>query len=122
MDLQSASVELNLARPLWEHARHGKKRMALSVAGIDVTYPELAALAQRVASWLISGPSRPHGYVAILASRSLEAYAGLLGASWAGDAYVPLDPHLPKERLEQLLRTIQPAALVADESGHKNLS
>lgn len=122
MDLQSASVELNLARPLWKHAHQGKRRIALSVAGIDVTYPELAALAQRVASWLTSGHSRSHGFVVVLASRSLEAYAGLLGASWAGDAYVPLDPHLPKERLEQLLRTIQPVALIADEAGQKSLS
>lgn len=122
MDLQHASMELNLAGPLFEHSRRCGSLIALSVAGIEISYAELAALAQRVASWLTSGSPRTSGYVVILASRSLEAYAGLLGAAWAGDAYVPLDPHLPIERLGQLLRTIQPVALVADEAGQKTLS
>jgi len=79
-------------------------------------------LAQRTARWLTAGPSRPRGFVGILASRSVEAYAGVLGACWAGDAYVPLNPQLPEDRLIQLLRIIKPVAVVVDESGRKALS
>jgi amino acid adenylation domain-containing protein len=115
-------MNFNLANPLFEHARQNSSRLALSVSGSHFSYGELAALAQRTARWLTAGPSRKPGFVGILASRSVEAYAGLLGACWAGDAYVPLNPQLPQERLAQLLRIIQPVALVVDEAGRKALS
>jgi D-alanine--poly(phosphoribitol) ligase subunit 1 len=115
-------MNFNLANPVFEHARRNGSRLAVSVAGSDLSYSELAALAQRIARWLTAGPSRPPGFVGILASRSVEAYAGVLGACWAGDAYVPLNPQLPAERLAQLLRIVQPVALVVDEAGRKALS
>ena len=115
-------MNFNLAYPVFEHARKNGSRLALSVSGNDLSYRELAALAQRTARWLTAGPSRKPGFVGILASRSAEAYVGVLGACWAGDAYVPLNPQLPQERLAQLLRIIQPVALVVDEAGRKALT
>ena len=115
-------MNFNLANPLFEHARKHSSSLALSVSGNDLSYGELAGLAQRTARWLTAGVSRRPGFVGILASRSVEAYAGVLGACWAGDAYVPLNPQLPAARLEQLLRIIQPVALVVDEAGRRALS
>ena len=115
-------MSFNLAHPVYEHGRNHGSRLAVSVGGNDLSYAELSALAQRTARWLTAGPSRPPGFVGVLASRSVEAYAGVLGACWAGDAYVPLNPQLPEQRLAQLLRIIQPVALVVDEAGRKALS
>lgn len=109
--------KFNLASPLFQHARQNGKLLALSVDGRSVSYGELAALAQRVARWLTGRPSRPPGFVCILASRSVEAYAGILGTCWAGDTYVPLNPKLPEARLAQLLSMIKPVALVVDDGG-----
>ena len=66
------------------------------------------AMAQRTAAWLNRDPDRPRGFVAILASRSVEAYVGVLGTGWAGDAYVPINPKLPEDRIATLLQIIQP--------------
>ena len=91
-------MNFNLANPLFEHARKQSSSLALSVSGNDLSYGELASLAQRTARWLTAGASRRPGFVAILASRSVEAYAGVLGTGWAGDAYVPINPQLPEDR------------------------
>jgi D-alanine--poly(phosphoribitol) ligase subunit 1 len=115
-------MDFNLAAPFFRHARESGSRLALSVAGVDLTYSELASLAGRVARWLAAGPARAPGFVGILASRSVEAYAGVLGTAWAGDAYVPINPKLPAERLAQLLRIIQPVALVVDQQGRDALT
>jgi len=115
-------MNFNLAHPVYEHGRNNGSRLAVSVGGDDLSYAELSALAQRTARWLTAGPSRSPGFVGVLASRSVEAYVGVLGACWAGDAYVPLNPQLPEQRLAQLLRIIQPVALVVDEAGRKALS
>src|SRR5438477_269452 len=77
------SPEFNLASPLYQHSRQNGNRLAISVDGREVSYGELASLAQRVARWLTGGPSRPPGFVCILASRSVVAYAGILGTCWA---------------------------------------
>lgn len=115
-------MNFNLAHPVYEYGRKNGKRLAVSVGGSNLSYAELAALAQRTARWLTSGPSRPPGFVGVLASRSVEAYVGVLGTCWAGDAYVPLNPQLPEQRLAQLLRIIQPVAVVVDDAGRKALS
>jgi amino acid adenylation domain-containing protein len=114
-------MNYNLAFPMYEHARANAGRLALSVAHRELSYGELSGLAGRVAAWLTARP-RQRGFVGVLASRSLEAYAGVLGACWAGDAYVPLNPKLPEERLAQLLSIIRPAAVIADEAGTAALS
>jgi amino acid adenylation domain-containing protein len=115
-------MNYNLAAPMFQHSLTNGLSLALSVADHDLSYSELAVLAQRTARWLTAGSSRPPGFVGILASRSVEAYVGVLGACWAGDAYVPLNPQLPEERLAQLLRIIQPVAVVVDEAGRKALT
>ena len=116
-------MNYNLATPLFERSRNAGRRLAVSVAGQEISYGELAALAQRVAGWIRTHPSpRSPGFVGVLASRSVEAYAGVLGACWSGNAYVPLNPELPEERLAQMLGIIQPLALIADAAGRQALS
>ena len=100
----------NLASPLFEHACRNASRLAVCVGDETVSYGELAALAQRVAQWLRAGPARPAGFVGVLGSRSIIAYAAVLGAGWAGDAYVPIYPKLPEERLIELLRMTKPGS------------
>src|SRR5580693_8034590 len=92
-------MNFNLSAPLVHHAQRDGSRLALSVGDQNLSYAELAALAQRTGQWLSQGPARPRGFVAILASRSVEAYVGVLGTGWAGDAYVPLNPKQKSTRL-----------------------
>src|SRR5437016_3751419 len=115
-------MSFNLASPLFEYSWRDGARPALWVAGTELSYGELASLAQRIARWLTTGPARPQGYVVILASRSVMAYAGVLGTCWSGDAYVPLNPQLPEEQLVRLLRTLQPVAVIVDDLGLRALS
>ena len=115
-------MNFNFSEPMFRHAQSDGTRLALSVGDQNVSYSELAVLAQRMAAWLNRNPARPRGFVAILASRSMEAYVGVLGTGWGGDAYVPINPKLPEDRIATLLEIIQPVALVTDESGRKALT
>ena len=69
----------NLSEPMFRHAQSDASTLALSVGDRNLSYSELAVLAQRTAAWLTRSPARPRGFVAILASRSVEAYVGVLG-------------------------------------------
>ncbi len=110
------TVNYNLALPFREQAALHPSQLALSVDGIDYTYGELSALVGRTAQWLSNGSQPGPRRVGLLASRSLEAYAGALAACWAGAAYVPLSPKLPAERLRRVLELTQLDAIIVDQS------
>src|SRR3984957_3683929 len=115
-------MNYNFSEPMFRHAVSDGPRLALSVGDQNVSYSDLAILAQRTSTWLNRDPARPRGFVAILASRSVETYVGVLGTGWSGDAYVPINPKLPEDRIATLLEIIQPVALITDEGGRKALT
>ena len=89
------ALNLNLATPFHREALAHPERLALHVQGQDYSYGACAGWASRVA-----GALGPRKRVGILASRSLGAYLGVLGAAWCGAAYIPLNPKWPEERLD----------------------
>jgi amino acid adenylation domain-containing protein len=105
----------NLAIPLYRHSLERPEALALSVAGSDLSYGELAALARRIAGHL--QPLARTRRVGILASRSLAACAGILGTAWSGATYVPLSLKLPETRLVALLEALDLDALIIDGRG-----
>ena len=50
--------------------------------------------------------------VVVLAERSVQMVAALLGVLYSGNFYVPLDSQMPPQRVEALLSQLQPAALI----------
>ncbi|MDE2229156.1 MAG: amino acid adenylation domain-containing protein [Alphaproteobacteria bacterium] len=112
----------NLALALYRNALVNPRRLAISAGGSELSYFELAALAQRIAAWLPRGADGRVGRVGILASRSLEACAGVLGTCWAGGTYVPISLKLPEERVRDVLERAGLVALIVDDGGTRLLS
>ena len=77
----------------------------LAVAGdsLAVTYDELDARANRMARFLRSRGVLPGDRIALLFDDPLPAYVGMLAASKANAAYVPLDPAFPPDRLAYMV-------------------
>jgi amino acid adenylation domain-containing protein len=73
--------------------------IALRGDGIEVSYEELNAMANRIARLLTGLCSVERGdIVALKIDRSVEMIASILGIVKAGAAYLPLDPGYPAER------------------------
>ena len=115
-------MDFNIALPFYENAMRNPERLALCVDQRDLSYGELAGLSERIAAWLDERLASNAKRVGILASRSWVAYAGLLGACWAGSAYVPLNPDWPEQRLLRILEATELDALVVDDRGLQLLS
>lgn len=95
-------------------ARHAA-RPALWVDNTFVSYGELLALASSIAQGLINaGPDDGEARCAVLGNRGLIDFAGILGASLAGYTYVPLNVRHPPQRLAQIMRDADAAALIVD--------
>ncbi len=95
-----------------EQVKRSPDAIALKFLEQALRYSELNAKANQLAHYLISQGISSDDLVGICLERSLEMVIGLLGILKAGAAYVPLDPHLPKERLAFMLNDIKPAMVL----------
>jgi amino acid adenylation domain-containing protein len=115
-------VNFNLALPLYRNGREHPQRLALSAEGVDLTYSDLAVLARNIGGALRSAGVKRGARVGILASRSVVACAGTLGACWSGATYVPISLKVPEDRLLEILALADFDALIADARGARLLS
>ncbi|MGD1106462.1 MAG: amino acid adenylation domain-containing protein [Terracidiphilus sp.] len=112
----------NLALPFYESSVRSPQALALFVADSRFSYGELASLARRISGWLDLKTGERSGKVGILASRTLEAYAGVLGTLWSGAAYVPIKPDTPEDRVIRILQQTKLDSLIVDQAGLNMLS
>jgi amino acid adenylation domain-containing protein len=90
--------------------------IALRIDGTEWTYLQLHATALRIAGAIVSCSS---GYcpdaVGVLANRSIESYAGILGTCYSGATVVPLSPAFPAHRTIAMLRQAGVSVIIADK-------
>ncbi|MFL6290862.1 MAG: amino acid adenylation domain-containing protein, partial [Thermoanaerobaculia bacterium] len=96
---RDATVHGLFAEQAWQRP----EAVAVVGDGETLTYGELDLRAGRVAARLLEAGVRPDDAVGLLAERSCDLIAALLGILKAGGAYVPLDPDYPQPRLEAML-------------------
>lgn len=73
---------LNIALDFAATARRHADHLAIKAGDVECSYGALADTASRLGARFAAG--RRSGRVGILATRSVGAYAGILGAAWAG--------------------------------------
>ncbi len=83
-----------------ESFRKNSENNALYVDNKHYTYQKLYNMSGHIAGMISSGNK---GFVGVMAHRSAWAFAGVLGALRSGNAYVPLNPKFPAERLAKII-------------------
>jgi amino acid adenylation domain-containing protein len=87
-------------------------RPALELGELVLSYEQLWNYAGKITACLQDTLEPSEEVVAVLASRSLAAYGGILGVLGAGRGYVPLNPKFPMERTLVMLRASGARTLV----------
>ncbi|MGH2726456.1 MAG: AMP-binding protein, partial [Actinomycetota bacterium] len=80
-------------------ARRHPDRVAVEDADRTITYADLAAASNRLATMLIELGVRRGDRVGFYLDKSLESVIGIYGIMATGAAYVPFDPRAPIQRL-----------------------
>jgi amino acid adenylation domain-containing protein len=111
------------ARPMPQvfeaHAAAHPDALALTCAsaqgeGVELTYGELNARANRLARHLRAQGVGPEIRVALCVQRSHFGIEAVLAVMKAGGAYVPVDPSYPQERIAEMLADARPALVLTD--------
>ena len=109
-----------LVHPLFEdQATRFPDRVALSMGDQRWTYRQLASRANDVAAALARRGVGVGDLVGVFLPRSFDLIAAFLGILKAGAAYVPLDAHYPRERLDFMLADTG-VKVVLGVSGQRN--
>ncbi len=82
----------------------------------DCTFAELRDLSRRVASKLRSHGLEPDRGVAIVAEKSLETLAAMLGTLYAGSFYAPIDPDSPCSRIKAICAALGKPLVVSGDN------
>jgi len=91
--------------------------VALEVLGRVLTYRELDACATQVASAVLDAYGSRPARIALLASRSLVAFAGYLAIVRLGATVIPLNPGYPMPHNQRIADLAAFDVLIADETG-----
>jgi amino acid adenylation domain-containing protein len=110
-----ANAKPTLLSGFLRSAAESPDRAALEVAGEQLAYGELAGRAERLAAAIAAAsPADAPPLTAVFGSRSVSTFAGILGALWAGNGYVPLNPSFPLDRCREMLIRSGARTLVVD--------
>lgn len=96
-------------------ARLSPEAIALECGGVTLSYRDLNRRAMQIATRLRAAGAKHQDLIAVLLDRSSDLVAGLLAVLRLGCAYLPLDPELPRTRLERLLEEAGPPLLLTDQ-------
>uniref|UniRef100_UPI00083133A4 non-ribosomal peptide synthetase n=1 Tax=Actinomadura macra TaxID=46164 RepID=UPI00083133A4 len=95
-------------------ARRSPDAVAVVFEGIELTYAELDARADRLARHLIERGVGAESLVAVALERGVELVVALLGVLKSGAAYLPVNPEDPADRIALLLEDAAPALVLDD--------
>lgn len=88
----------------------------------SLTYKELNYRANQIAHILREKNVKPDTVVGIMAERSVEMILGIMGILKAGGAYLPIDPNLPKNRIDYMAEDSNMHLLLTTSKARKDLN
>ncbi len=97
-----------------EQVRRTPRAVALVDGTREILYRELDEAADRLAAALRRCGAGPEVVVGVCLERSAAMVAALLAVLKTGAAYLPVDPKLPRLRLDSLLTGARVSAVISD--------
>ncbi|MGD9971997.1 MAG: amino acid adenylation domain-containing protein [Desulfatirhabdiaceae bacterium] len=85
-------------------ARNHPDHVAMITSDCSVTYGQLSRLSNKLGYLLQRNGAEKNSLVAVVMEKGWEQVAAVLGVLKSGAAYLPVDPGVPKERLQHILK------------------
>ncbi|MES9779235.1 AMP-binding protein [Bacillus velezensis] len=89
-------------------------KRALRMGNRSMTFIELDHASNKLALHLIQQRLKPKSVVALLFDRSFETIVTILGVLKAGAAFLPIEPNLPKDRINYILENSNASLLISN--------
>ena len=98
-----------------EQAEKNADKVCIIANDEEITYKEFKAYAERLDNKIRSITSNEKSVIAVICERSFEMYGAVYGIIRGGNAYLPIDPNYPQERIDYILSNSNAKAVVAQD-------
>lgn len=117
-------MQRNILEYLEESGRNFPDKIVFADDRAAVTYEELIRQARYLGAYLLEQRRSGEGCapVAVFIDRSAASLTGFFGAVYSGCFYVPVDRQMPAARIELILNTLNPEAVLGEEKDKKILA
>lgn len=104
----------NILEYLEETVRQVPEKLAFADGERHLTFRQTHDQARSIGSFLLHRDLGGKA-VAVFMEKQPRTVAAFLGAVYAGCYYVPLDPEMPRPRLQQILSRLEPGSILCDQ-------
>ena len=112
----------NVLYYLEECANTSPNSIALKDELESITYKEYAEYAQKIGSYIATHYAGSFNQpVAVVIDRNIKSIYTFMGVVYSGNMYVPLDASMPVERVNLILDTLKPIAIIDATDSSDNL-
>lgn len=92
-------------------ASYNKDKICIKTAERNLTFGELLNISESLDTKLRKITGKKKSVIAVIAERSVEMYCAIYGIIRGGNAYLPIDPNYPQERIDRILSDSKAAAV-----------
>ncbi|OAB29610.1 hypothetical protein PMSD_21425 [Paenibacillus macquariensis subsp. defensor] len=99
-----------------EQVEKSSEQVAVVFGEQKLTYRELNQMSNQVAGELLDKGIQPGGIIAILMDRSVDMITAIMAVLKTGNAYLPINPEYPQERIQYMLQDSGTRFLLTSEA------
>ncbi|MEE1320531.1 MAG: amino acid adenylation domain-containing protein, partial [Acutalibacteraceae bacterium] len=94
-------------------AKENKDKTCIKIAEKNISFSELLNISEKLDTRIREITKGEKSVIAVIAERSAEMYASVYGIIRGGNAYLPIDPDYPQERIDYILENSKAKAVTA---------
>ncbi len=113
-------MKTNVLTYLENAAKKYPQKDAFVDAKGKLTFSELLHRAKAVGSY-VSRCNKLHSPIIIFMEKSADNIAAFMGVLYSGNFYCPIDTDMPLDRVQIIINTLQPLAIIADKDSAERL-
>ncbi len=94
-------------------AKENPDNICITTAERNIIFSELHHISEKLDTELRGITKGEKSVIAVISERSVEMYAAIYGIIRGGNAYLPIDPNYPQERIDYILENSNAKAVIA---------
>ncbi len=98
-----------------EQATKNADKICVVANDNEITYKDFKAYVERIDSKVRNITNNSKSVIAVICERSFEMYGAVYGIIRGGNAYLPIDPNYPQDRIDYILSNSNAKAVIAQD-------
>ena len=98
-----------------EQAEKNKDKVCIKANDEEITFKEFKNYAERIDSEVRKYTKEEKSVIAVVCERSFEMYGAVYGVIRGGNAYLPIDPNYPQDRIDYILENSNAKVVIAQD-------